>query len=334
METKVDARGQAPPQSPSPIITVIIPLLNEEENIGPLFERLIPALERSGESFEVIAVNDGSTDRTEWWLAEQAACDARIKVINFRRNGGQTAAIMAGIDHARGNIIIPMDGDLQNDPDDIQYLLHKLDEGYDVVSGWRRDRKDDVLSRTLPSRIANRLISVVSGVHLNDYGCTLKAYRREVLSGFRLYGEMHRLVPIYAAWHGARITELPVRHHAREYGRSKYGMARVFKVLLDLALAKFLTRYETTPLYVFGMAGLVFFIMSFLAGIYAVYLKFWGNTTFIQTPLPLLVTIGFITGVMCILMGFLAEMQVRIYFESQGKSSYRIKNTINIDGPA
>jgi dolichol-phosphate mannosyltransferase len=225
-----------------------------------------------------------------------------------------------------------MDGDLQNDPDDIGPLVRKLDEGYDVVSGWRRDRQDAFARRTLPSRIANKLISAISGVHLNDYGCTLKAYRREMLQGFRLYGEMHRFVPIYARWQGARLTEMPVRHHPRRFGRSKYGLERIVKVLLDLILVKFLTRYETKPIYVFGLVGLAFMGLAGVSGLYAVYLKLVHGVSFILTPLPLLVTLGFITGVMCILMGLLAELLVRIYFESQGKSHYTIKSMLNFDG--
>lgn len=313
-------------------ISVLIPVFNEVENIAPLAAALIPALERLERSFEVVFVNDGSTDGTERALRDLARTDRRVRVINFRRNVGQTAAMMAGIDHARGAVIVPMDGDLQNDPDDIGPLVDKLDEGYDVVSGWRRDRQDAFAKRTLPSRIANKLISAISGVHLNDYGCTLKAYRREMLQGFRLYGEMHRFVPIYARWQGARLTEMPVRHHPRRFGRSKYGLERIVKVLLDLILVKFLTRYETKPIYVFGLVGLAFMGLAGVSGLYAVYLKLVHGVSFILTPLPLLVTLGFITGVMCVLMGLLAELLVRIYFESQGKSHYTIKSMLNFDG--
>lgn len=313
-------------------ISVLIPVFNEVENVAPLAAALLPALERLERSFEVVFINDGSTDGTERALKDLARADPRVRVINFRRNVGQTAAMMAGIDHARGAVIVPMDGDLQNDPEDIGPLVAKLDEGYDVVSGWRRDRQDAFARRTLPSRIANKLISAISGVHLNDYGCTLKAYRREMLQGFRLYGEMHRFVPIYARWQGARLTEMPVRHHPRRFGRSKYGLERIVKVLLDLLLVKFLTRYETKPIYVFGLVGLAFMGLAGVSGLYAVYLKLVHGVSFILTPLPLLVTLGFITGVMCILMGLLAELLVRIYFESQGKSHYTIKSMLNFDG--
>ena len=311
-------------------ISVLIPVYNEEANIAPLCGRLIPALEGLGRTFEVILVNDGSADGTEAELL-RVSSDRRIRVINFRRNVGQTAAMMAGIDHARGAIIVPMDGDLQNDPQDIAELVTKLDEGYDVVSGWRRDRQDGFLHRTLPSKLANRLISTISGVKLNDYGCTLKAYRREMLQGFRLYGEMHRFVPIYARWQGARLTEIPVRHHPRRHGTSKYGLERILKVVLDLVVVKFLTQYETKPIYIFGFAGVLFMGLAAVAGLYALYLKLVDGVSFIMTPLPLLVTLGLITGVMCILMGLLAELLVRIYFESQGKSHYSIKTMLNFD---
>jgi glycosyltransferase involved in cell wall biosynthesis len=312
-------------------VSIIIPVFNEEDNVAPLCAALTPALEKLRRGYEIIFINDGSTDATEKRLCAAAAADRRIRVISFKRNVGQTAAMMAGIDHARGEVLVPMDGDLQNDPDDIGLLLDKLDEGYDVVSGWRRERKDGFVHRTLPSRIANRLISLISGVHLNDYGCTIKAYRREILQGFRLYGEMHRFVPIYARWQGGRITEMPVRHHPRRFGRSKYGMNRVMKVLLDLAVVKFLTQYETKPIYVFGLIGLLFMALAGVSGIYAVYLKLFHDISLISTPLPLVVTLGIITGVMCVLMGLLAELLVRIYFESQGKSHYTIKTMLNFD---
>ena len=314
------------------LVSVVIPIFDEAENVGPLVAALIPELEGLARPYEVIFIDDGSSDGTGEALAGTAQANGNIKVITFKRNFGQTAAMMAGIDHARGAVIVPMDGDLQNDPSDIGPLLAKLDEGYGVVSGWRRDRKDTFLTRILPSRIANALISWVSGVDLKDYGCTLKAYRREVLEGFRLYGEMHRFVPIYAKWQGARITELPVKHHPRTKGKSKYGLGRIFKVMLDLLVVKFLTQYETKPIYIFGTVGIFFFFISFLAGASALYLKFFRATSFIETPLPLLFTLGFITGVMCILMGLLAEVLVRIYFEAQNKTPYTVKERTNVDG--
>lgn len=315
------------------MVSVIVPMRDEAANVKPLIDALVGAMGGQSRQWEAVFVDDGSTDETLTALKTAAAAIPHIKVLSFRRGAGQTAALMAGIDHASGGIIVPMDGDQQNDPADIPRLLSKLDEGFDVVSGWRRDRQDDYASRTLPSRVANRLIAAVSGVRLNDTGCTLKAYRREVLDDVRLYGEMHRFVPIYAAWQGARITELEVAHRPRRHGRSKYGFERVFKVLLDLMVVKFLTRYETKPIYVFGAAGLFFFAVSFVAGLWALYLKFFEATSFVQTPLPLLFTLGFITGVMCLLMGLLAEVLVRTYFEAQGKRPYTIKESINLPDP-
>ena len=306
-------------------------MFNEAENVAPLCDALTPALDDLNYNYEVIFINDGSTDGTGANLASAAKSNTLFKVVDFRRNVGQTAAMMAGIDHASGEIIVPMDGDLQNDPADIAILLQKLEEGFEVVSGWRRNRKDHYLSRVLPSKIANRIISWVSGVRLKDYGCTLKAYRREVLKGYRLYGEMHRFVPVYAKWQGARITEVAVSHSPRKFGKSKYGATRVFKILLDLMVVKFLTQYDTKPIYIFGMVGMGFLGMSLFAGIWALYLKFFEGTSFVQTPLPLLFTLGFITAVMCLLMGLLAEVMVRVYYESQGKSQYTVRQRINME---
>lgn len=310
-------------------LSVVIPLYNEEDNVAPLCDALLAALVPLGRSFEIILVNDGSRDGTEARLAEAAKRDPRIRVLNFRSNKGQTAAMMAGIDYAAGEVIVPMDGDLQNDPKDIGRLLMKLEEGYEVVSGWRRDRQDSYMIRTFPSKIANWVISRASGVKLHDYGCSLKAYRREVLRGFRLYGEMHRFIPIYAAAQGARVAEIPVSHHARKFGQSKYGLNRTIKVLLDLLVVKFLTKYRTKPIYLFGQAGVGLLILAFLAGLWAIYLKLFHGTSFIQTPLPLLVSLCIISGLMCLLMGLLAELIMRVYYESQGKADYRVKSVLN-----
>jgi glycosyltransferase involved in cell wall biosynthesis len=310
-------------------LSVVIPLYNEQENVRPLCQALLSTLTAQPRSFEIILVNDGSTDGTEWQLEQVAAADPRIRVVNFRSNKGQTAALMAGIDYAIGAVIVPMDGDLQNDPKDIVRLLEKLDEGYDVVSGWRSDRRDSFMIRTLPSRIANVIISRVSGVPLHDYGCSLKAYRREVLQGFRLYGEMHRFIPIYAAAQGARVVELPVAHHARKFGHSKYSLNRTIKVLLDLLVVKFLTKYRAKPIYLFGQAGAGFLALAVLAGLWALYLKVFADTPFVQTPLPLLVSVCVIAGLMCLLMGLLAELIMRVYYESQSKTDYRIKSILN-----
>ena len=308
----------------APAVSIVIPMYNEELNVDQLCAEIKAALDGAGWAWEAIFVNDGSRDGTARRLTAQAAGDRRLRVINLRRNFGQTAAMMAGFDHSRGAIIVPMDGDLQNDPADIIPLVSKLREGYDVVSGWRRQRQDPKLSRTLPSRIANSLISMVSGVHLHDYGCTLKAYRRDMLAGFRLYGEMHRFVPIFAHWQGARVIELPVSHRPRRHGKSNYGLSRIFKVILDLIVVKFLTQYETKPIYVFGAVGALFIALGFCAGAYAFWLKFVEGVSFILTPLPLIVMFGLTNGLICLLLGLLAEVLIRTYFESQGKTPYDI----------
>lgn len=312
------------------MLSIVIPVYNEEENVDLLYDQILPPLEELKRPFEIILVNDGSKDATETRIAAIARRDNRIKIVNFRRNFGQTAAMMAGIDHATGDIIIPMDGDLQNDPKDIGRLVAKLDEGFDVVSGWRKNRKDSEW-RNLPSRVANRIISRISGVHLHDYGCSLKAYRREVIKGVRLYGEMHRFIPIYASWQGAKVTEIPVQHHARMHGVSKYGMERIVKVVLDLIVVKFMADFANKPIYIFGGFGVLSILLSGVAGLVALYLKFVHGTPFILTPLPLLTVLTFITGVMSILMGLLAEIMMRTYHESQNKPVYLVKNTINVD---
>lgn len=292
---------------------------------------MLKVLDELGYSFEVIFINDGSIDRSKERLDELAEKDKRFKAIHLKRNFGQTAAMMAGIDFASGEIIIPMDGDLQNDPEDIPRLLAKLDEGYDVCSGWRKDRKDHAMRRKLPSRLANMLISRISGVNLKDYGCTLKAYKKEVIKGVKLYGEMHRFIPIYACWQGAKVTEVPVTHHARVHGKSKYGLERTIKILLDLIVIKFLAKYAQKPIYIFGGFGLLSFLVSFLSGALAIYYKFFGGRTFIETPLPLLVVFTGLTGIMCILMGLLAELIMRTYYESQDKPVYMISECRNMD---
>lgn len=314
------------------MLSIVIPVYNEQDNVFPLHERLSAALQSVAADYEVIIVNDGSTDSTLVHLRDVATKDPRYKVVSFRRNFGQTAAMMAGIDFASGEIIIGLDGDLQNDPNDIPKLLAKLAEGYDVVSGWRQNRKDAPIKRNLPSRAANWLISSISGVHLHDYGCTLKAYRKEVLKGVRLYGEMHRFIPIYASWEGGRVTEIPVNHYPRARGHSKYGLERVIKVVLDLIVVKFLASYAMKPIYVFGGFGFASIFIAFLSGLWALSLKVFEGVSFILTPLPLLVALAFITGVMSILMGLIAEIIMRTYYESQGKKVYLVKETINLPG--
>jgi glycosyltransferase involved in cell wall biosynthesis len=332
MLTPVDASRPvaSTDSSAKPDISIIIPIFNEEENVAALVGTLWDVLAQATFTFEVLFINDGSRDRTLAALRAALADKSHARVIDFRRNYGQTAAIMAGIDYARGGIIISLDADLQNDPRDIPRLLAKLDEGYDVVSGWRRDRQDTA-SRNVLSRIANRLISKISGVPLHDYGCTLKAYRADVIKGVRLYGEMHRFIPIYASWMGARVAELPVAHHPRKFGKSKYGFDRVIKVILDLLVVKFLDRHMVKPIYVFGGFGLLSLLISVASGIWMLYLKFFEHLSMIQTPLPLLTVFSLLIAVMSVLMGLIAEMLVRTYFESQQRAAYDVKSIIDFE---
>lgn len=313
----------------NPELSVIIPVLNEIENLERLHKQITTNLSALNRPFEVIYVDDGSTDGSYEMLSKIAERDMRVKVVRFVRNFGQTAALACGIDHASGDILIPMDADLQNDPKDIEQLIQKLEEGFDVVSGWRKERQDELFLRLIPSWCANKLISVISGVRLHDYGCSLKAYRREVIKDIRLYGEMHRFVPIYASWVGAKVTEMPVTHHARQFGKSKYGIERTFKVILDLMTVKFLSSYATKPIYVFGSAGLWSFVAAAAGFTWMVILKFFYNCTFIQTPLPVLVAMFFMLGIQFILMGLLAEILMRTYHESQDKRIYIVKSSIN-----
>ncbi len=307
------------------LLSIIVPFYNEEENIAGVYAELAAVLDGMDGDAEMVFVDDGSSDGTVRIAREIAERDPRVRVVELVRNFGQTSAMMAGIDYARGDIIVAMDGDGQNDPRDIPRLLEKIAEGYDVVSGWRRKRQDKALSRRLPSIIANTLISKVSGVRLHDYGCSLKAYRASVVKNVRLYGEMHRFIPIYARWQGGRIHELPVAHRPRTGGQSKYGLNRVFKVLLDLLVVVFLERYLTKPIYVFGGMGVACLGGAFLAGIWALWLKLFRDVSFIETPLPLLVTLLTLTGFTSILMGLLAEVISRTYHESQGKRPYLVR---------
>jgi dolichol-phosphate mannosyltransferase len=329
---KTGARSAEPAGNPAyRKLSIVVPAYNEAKSIPTLCSSLLAVLDEMGKPFEIILVNDGSKDNTQAVLRAAAAERQEIKVVELKRNSGQTAAMMCGIDHASGDIIIPIDADLQNDPADIPLLLEKIAEGYDVVSGWRKDRKDAALRRNLPSRIANWIISRVSHVQLHDYGCTLKAYRVDVLEGVRLYGEMHRLIPVYASWLGARVTEIPVRHHVRKHGASHYGLERVIKIILDLIVVKFLDRHFMKPIYVFGGFGMLCLGVSGVAGAWALYLKIVDGLSLIQTPLPLLAVMTFITGFMCILMGLLSEILMRTYFESQGKTSYAVRERLNFD---
>ena len=321
-----------------PDLSVVIPLFNEASNLPALHSQLLAALAALGRPFEVVYVNDGSRDDSERLLDDLARGDPRIVVVHFRRNFGQTAAMSAGFDHSRGKILVPMDGDLQNDPADIAKLLAKIDEGHDVVSGWRRHRQDP-LSKKIPSRIANAVISYVSGVPLHDYGCTLKAYRREMIEGVNLYGEMHRFIPIYASFRGARVTELEVNHHPRRAGKSNYGIERTIKVLLDLIVVKFFSSYVNKPIYLFGSVGCLSLVAAFLALFASLVFKLippntiWHDALlhkdFVQTPLPILGSLFAILGVFLILQGLMAEMVMRTYYESQGKRVYLVREVKN-----
>jgi len=313
-------------------LSIIVPVLNEGASLPELARGLKQEMAQLGRTWEIIFINDGSTDESEMILNNLADNDERIRVIHFRRNFGQTAAMMAGFDFARGDILIPIDGDGQNDPADIAKMLDLLEHGYDVVSGWRKDRQDNFIKRNVPSILANQLISAVSGVPLHDFGCSLKAYKRSVVGGIRLYGEMHRFLPIYASWHGARITEVVVNHHPRRAGRSKYGLERVAKVLLDLLVVKFLDSAAQKPMYVFGGCGIFSLAISILAFLWMLYLKIFKNFAFITTPVPLIVVMAFMIGMMCILLGLLAEMIMRTFYESQGKPIYTIRESRNLEG--
>lgn len=312
-----------------PTLSVIVPVYNEAKSLPLLLERLRGALDDL--DHEVILVNDGSKDGSFDVMAAACANDPRLKALDFRRNFGQTAAINAGMQHSTGDVLVLIDSDLENDPADIPLLLAKLEEGYDVVSGWRRDRwKGQFLTRKLPSLLANKLIGAISGVKLHDYGCTLKAYRRDVIKDVVLYGQMHRFIPVYCSWQGGRVGELPVRYEPRRFGKSNYGLFRTYKVLLDLLLIKFLDKHMTKPIHFFGGAGFLAFGVAFLTFSLAVYFKVTGQKDFVQTPLPGITAMFFIIGVLMILLGVLAEMLMRTYFESQGKRTYNVRRSVNI----
>ncbi|HNZ00080.1 MAG TPA: glycosyltransferase family 2 protein [Anaerolineaceae bacterium] len=310
-------------------LSIVVPVYNEEENIPLLHDALIAVMTPLSITWEAVLVDDGSRDQSARLLEDLAQkYPEHFRAVLLRRNFGQTAAIAAGIDHSCGDVVILMDADLQNDPQDIPMMLEKINEGYDVVSGWRARRKDDFLTRTLPSKLANGLISWVTGVHLHDYGCTLKAYRREVITGYRLYGEMHRFIPVYANSVGAKILEVPVHHHPRKFGKAKYGLERTFKVVLDLFTVKFLSSYSNKPIYLFGGTGLVLVLLSGLVLLYlAIRRIFWGVPV-LESPFFQMSTMIFILGFQSILMGLIAELQVRTYHESQDKPTYTVRKTV------
>jgi glycosyltransferase involved in cell wall biosynthesis len=311
-------------------VSLVVPVYNEEQNIPLLYPAILTAMQPLAGSWEVVLVDDGSKDSSLAELEKLASADPqRVRVVALRRNFGQTAAIAAGIDHSSGEIVVLLDADLQNDPADIPMMVAQIHAGYDVVSGWRRDRHDTYLTRTLPSNLANGLISQVTGVHLHDYGCTLKAYRREVLTGFRLYGEMHRFIPVYASSVGARILEVEVRHHPRRFGKAKYGLERTLKVVLDLFTVKFLNSYANKPIYLFGGAGIVMMLAAMAVLLFLFLRKVIAAVSVTTSPLFLLSVMIAVMGFQSILMGLIAELLVRTYHESQGKPTYTVRKTIN-----
>lgn len=312
-------------------LSLVIPVYNEQEALPPLFEAVYQAINPLNLTWEVILVDDGSKDGSLDVLRQFAEKDAQhVRVISFRRNFGQTAAIAAGLDYAEGDVIVLLDADLQNDPADIPMMLAKLNEGYDLVSGWRKQRKDNAITRNLPSMLANGLISWVTGVHLHDYGCTLKAYRREALAGFRLYGEMHRFIPVFAHSIGARIAEVTVHHHPRKFGKANYGLERTVKVLLDLFTVKFLLSYSSKPIYLFGGAGLVLMFLGLADLLYLFIRRFW-NIPASTSPLLSVGVMFAIMGFQSILMGLIAELLARTYHESQHKTTYTVRTLINVE---
>jgi glycosyltransferase involved in cell wall biosynthesis len=310
-------------------LSIVVPVYNEEENLPLLYTAVTGVIAPLAMTWELILVDDGSKDRSVAVLEELAARDpAHIRVVELRRNFGQTAAIAAGIDHSCGEIIVLMDADLQNDPQDIPRMLALINEGYDVVSGWRKDRQDNYATRTLPSNMANGLISLVTGVHLHDYGCTLKAYRREVITGFKLYGEMHRFIPVYANSVGARIIEIPVHHHPRRFGKAKYGLERTVKVILDLFTVKFLSSYANKPIYLFGGTGIVMIAASLLVFLILLIRRIFFAVDVLTSPFFIMALMVAILGFQSILMGLIAELLVRTYHESQGKPTYTVRKTL------
>lgn len=313
----------------NPKVSVVLPVYNEEENLPRLHSALVSVLDKKKYFYELIYVNDGSSDQSESVIRELVRSHKYAKAIFFRRNFGQSAATAAGIEHANGEIIVIMDTDLQNDPDDIPILIQKIEEGNDIVSGWRRNRKDSKIIRNFPSKIANWLIQRIGKVPIHDLGCSLKAYRSEIIKEVNLYGEMHRFIAIYAYYVGARISEVEVRHHARQFGESKYGLNRVFKVLVDLITLKYMLSYANKPIYFFGKISAYFFVAGTLSFIGLLLHKYAFGTSFVQSPLTILTPFLFVSGMNVLLFGLVAELLMRIYHESQNKPVYHIKETIN-----
>jgi glycosyltransferase involved in cell wall biosynthesis len=309
-------------------ISVVVPVLNEEESLPLLHDSLTEVLAESDLSYEIIVVDDGSTDRSLQILRELQARDGNLRVVCFRRNYGQTAAFAAGFDRAQGDIVVTIDADLQNDPADIPALVAQLREGYDVVSGWRVDRQDRFLDRRLPSMLANRFIGWVTGVRIHDYGCSLKAYRRDVLTDVRLYGELHRFIPALAHAAGARVAEIPVSHHPRRFGEAKYGLSRTLKVLLDLLVVRFLMSYSTRPIHIFGLLGLLSTLVGSIILLYLGAVRLFLQQDIGNRPITLLGILLLVVGVQLVTSGLLAEVVTRTYYESQGKSIYTVREEL------
>jgi glycosyltransferase involved in cell wall biosynthesis len=310
-------------------VSIVLPIYNEEKNLPILYNELKEVLERLNNSYEIVCVNDSSKDKSLEVLKTLSLKDRNLKVINFNWNCGQTAAMSAGIKHSSGDVIIPMDADLQNDPKDIPKFLTKINEGYDVVSGWRKNRQDFTFSRKIPSYIANKLISYITGTKIHDYGCSMKAYKSEIIKGIELYGEMHRFIPAYVSWHGGKITEIVVNHRPRKYGKTNYGIIRTFYVLLDLIVVKFLSKYMNKPMHFFGGIGFITLGLGVLSGLTSLFLKIVHSRDFVQTPLPVFSALLIIIGVVLMAMGVIAEMLMRVYYETQDITPYSVKETIN-----
>jgi glycosyltransferase involved in cell wall biosynthesis len=329
----VTALPQPPGRKSLPYVSIVIPVFDEADSLRLLYDSLRSAMDLTGYSWEVVFVDDGSTDGTARVLRELHEQEPGVRVVELRRNFGQTAAMAAGFDHSRGEIIIAMDGDLQNDPMDIPRLIEKLNEGYDVVSGWRASRQDGFWLRRFPSRLANWLISRTTGTYLHDYGCTLKAYRHEIMQDLRLYGEMHRFIPALLGGNGARICELPVTHHARRYGRSKYGIARTVRVFLDLLLVKFSLSFHTKPLQIFGLIGLLAFLPGAAICLYLIFGRIFLAQQLADRPLFLLAIFLMLVGTQFVSMGILAEIQIRTYHEASNKPIYLIRQVLDFRLP-
>jgi dolichol-phosphate mannosyltransferase len=315
-----------------PDVSVVVPIYNEVESLPHLLEAIATSLNGTGLNYELICVDDGSKDGSAELLKQQALANPQLRAVLLRRNYGQTPAMAAGFNYARGRAIVTLDGDLQNDPVDIPMLLAKLDEGYDLVSGWRKKRQDAALTRLLPSKIANWLIGGLTGVKLHDYGCSLKAYRSELVADMNLYGELHRFLPALAFIEGARITELPVRHHARRHGKSKYGLGRTFRVLMDLFTVYFMKKFLTRPMHVFGLLGISSTALGILLGLYLTFLKLGLGESIGDRPLLILAVVLLLTGIQLFCFGLLGELLMRTYHESQGRPIYRVREVVESNG--